>query len=57
MMLPLLNKQAFGFGCIVLYLKLKKVIYSLKENAASALKLPMLYWSVQCYIVVILKNK
>lgn len=57
MMLPLLNKQAFVSGCIVLCSKLKKAMYSLKENAGAALKLSMLYWSVQCYIFVILKNK
>lgn len=32
-------------------------MYSLKENAAAALKLSLLYWSVQCYIFVILENK
>lgn len=36
-------------------LKLKKAMYSLKENAAAALKLSMFYWRVQCYIFV--KNK
>lgn len=32
-------------------------MYSLKENAAAALKLSVLHWSVQCYIFVVLKNK
>lgn len=57
MMLPLLNKQAFVFGCVVLYFKLKEVISSSKEKAAAALKLPMLYWSVLPYMFIILKNK
>lgn len=57
MMLPLLNKQAFVSGCIVLCLKLKKVMHRLKENAAAALKLSILYWSVQYYIFIIVNNK
>lgn len=57
MILPLLSRQTFGFRCMVLYLKLKKMIYSLKENAAGTLKVPILYWIVQCYIFIIRKKK
>lgn len=52
-----IKQTSVCLGVHSLCLKLKKAMYSLKENAAAALKLSLLYWSVQCYIFVVLKNK